>query len=256
MSHSAAITRRAARAEPWTGWVAAGALALALHGAWWWYARNWTTPVASIGSATSARLQWWPPAEPDAAPAQLLWSPVLFALPSEVGFSRSGVGPDAPPRPSLRANRERAVLLDAPAGPAFPLPDYLPSVEDTVRAHVWDWAPTAGGPVFDLAGRTTGFVLRVSWPDGQPALRASGVGLEALAPWLDEKPWEALAYLQFSEQGTVRSVFLEKATASRDRNEALARGLRRLRVDPSERPFACRVLLQYDRVAQAAPESP
>ena len=116
------------------------------------------------------------------------------------------------------------------------------------EAEILTIALAPAEPAFASAGQTTGYVLRVQWVDGPPRLQGAGVNTRDLAPYLEQRPWQATAVLQFDEFGTVRSVFLEEATSSRERNEAVVRALRRLRVAPGDRPAPlARVQLQYDQ---------
>jgi hypothetical protein len=246
-------------APAWPGYLLALALAVGLH-AWWWFesARPWQPDLRPRVPRAAPRLSYLvPKADAPRGDARDAWSPVLFALPSPAGFSPPADRPALMPGTMLRAGSGESVLLDdrAPmrAGPL----DFLPTLRETVAAGSNELDFAADDPAFARAGPTTGFALRVQWVDGPPRLQGPGVNARDLAPYLDQRPWQVTAALQFDAFGAVRSVFLEEPTPSRERNEAVVRVLRRLRVAPGDEasPLA-RVQLQYDQGGQpAAPEA-
>lgn len=259
---SSTAARRTADST-WPGYLVAFAVAAALH-AWWWMesARPWRPDLAPRVLREAPRLSYLglEASRPDPGAADL-WSPVLFALPSSAGFSPRADRVSLSPRNALRAGPGESALLDEGALPTAPAPGFLRSLQETVAAlpPPLDLAPEE--PAFASAGQATGYVLRVQWVDGPPHLQGAGVNTRDLAPYLEQRPWQATAVLQFDEFGTVRSVFLEEATSSRERNEAVVRALRRLRVAPGERPAPlARVQLQYDQTglppSAAEPEVP
>lgn len=230
------------------------ALAVALHGAWWFaLARTWH-PHLSPASTTAAPAMVYLPDSASMAEARSLGSPVLFALPSELGFSgRSGHGLDRAPN-ALRAAAGEPVLL-ARTTSATPPPVFLRSLEEVVTSAVPSVVlrPESARTFATPAG-TTGFVLRVYWPDGAPAVRGGLPGAGVLAAVLQDRPWELGAVLEFDALGGVRHVLIEKPTLSRERNEAVARALRAIRIDGGGQESRTRVVVQYDQ--DAGPRAP
>lgn len=234
--------------------VGAFALALALHGLWWFtLARTWHPNLRPESHPTSPALTYLP-ASSAMSEARHLGSPVLFALPSELGFSgRSGQGLDRAPDALRIAAGEPVLLAQAPS--ANPAPVFLRSLEQVVAsAPSRALPPPEAARAFAVPAGTTGFVLRVYWPDGTPAVRGGLPGAGVLAAVLQDRPWELGAVLEFDAQGGVRHVFIEKPTSSRERNEAVSRALRAVRIDSGGRESRSRVVVQYDQ--DAGPRAP
>lgn len=185
-----------------------------------------------------------------------LWSPVLFALPTAAGFSPTWALTPAPVG-ELRGDRTASGLwLDRmPAVPphTLPLRDRTVSEAAAMLAQRWLQLPALEDPFGRVAPTST--VLQIDWPDGAPNLVARSAPVLDPAPGADEKPWEAMATIYFSEAGDARSVFLEQSTATRERNESIVRMLRRLRVAPGPATSA-RVTLFLQRPPQAAARAP
>ena len=231
---------------------AAGALALALHGAWWYFlARPWTVAAPPLRPVDAPGMTLLPSSYVR-SDAHLLGSPVLFALPSVFGFSGQ-VGREVDRAPAvLHAPPRQPVLLERdPAGE--PAPDFLRGLGQTVTGPGVGstWVPPVT-PAFASPAGATGFVVRVYWPDGPPAVQSGLPGAGVLAPLLKDQAWELAAMLIFDAQGGVRHVFIEKTTTSRERTEAVARALRDLRITPAGQESRSRVVVQYDQDAGGA----
>ena len=229
--------------------LAAGVVALALNGAWWYFlARPWSPAVPLAPVAESPRMTYLPGL---AREARALGSPVLFALPSAAGFSG---GLRVPPVPqALRVTGGEPVLLarsSVPASAGHYLPELGQLVTGTNRAPAW--RPGADRVFTALAGSTS-FAVRVYWPDGAPVVRSGLPGAGVLAPVLQDRPWELGALLEFDGQGGVQHVFIEKPTTSRERNDTLVRALRAIRIDNGGQPTRSRVVVQYEQEAGARP---
>lgn len=246
------VTEPRGRIRP--GALAAFGLALLLHAGWWFaWGRSWTLDFTPVPLAEHPRLAYLPPT-PLQAEARLLGSPALFALPHAVGFSGDeNRGRDRAPSALQVAPRDPRLL--ARPGDKPPAPDYLRSLRQTVveTGTELPWTPTATRAFSTPAG-ATGFVVRVYWPDGAPAVRGGLPGAGVLAPVLQDKPWELAAMLVFDEQGGVRNVFIEKPTTSRERNEAITRALRAVRIDSGGQESRARVVVQYDQ--DGGPKAP
>ena len=234
--------------------LAAFALAALLHAIWWYtLARPWTLDLAPTPLTPSPRLTYLPESTARSA-ARLIGSPVLFALPTPVGFSGDDRRSLDRAPAALQGARREPLLLERSATRDAP-PDFLRSLTQTVSVAEEEpaWIPPSTRTFATPAG-ATGFVVRIYWPDGAPAIRGGLPGAGVLAPVLQDRPWELGAMLVFDERGDVRHVFIEKPTPSRDRNEALARALRGIRIDGGGRESRTRVVVQYDQ--DAGPRAP
>lgn len=191
----------------------------------------------SFGHATRpspARYVYWK--EPHAGPGPDTWdsdpralgSPILFALPTEVGFS-------PPPRrrletiPSFQLVGSKTLLLDR-LQPDAAAPSFAARNAADVRFtldHRWSGLTVEADPFEATVG--TGAVLHVEWPDGAPEwVSGLPIVISALST-PGERAWEASAWVHVSEAGDVAGVFLIQPTADRERNEAIVRALRALR---------------------------
>lgn len=189
-----------------------------------------------------------------------LASPVLFALPTAVGFSPSVGGAVFAPPPLLRDRAGSALWLDR-----MPIEEPAravlgertgPEVERVLSSR-WTHLPLLNDPFAQPL--STGAVMQVEWPDGAPPLVGTDPLLLDLPASQDEKPWDAVAYIYFSSAGEARSVFIEQSTASGERNDAIARSLRKLRIERGhEQGVRVKLFLQrpqtlFAREAEAMP---
>lgn len=184
-----------------------------------------------------------------------LWSPVLFALPSEAGFSPARHKRQRNPSPLLSERAPPTLLLDrSPASPAsVVLTERTGAEVARLLAHRWVAIAAPNEPFAQLVPTST--VLNVAWPDGAPEV-TGGLPLSIDPPLAqDEKPWEVMAIVQFAETGEPRSVFLDQTTAGRDRNDSLVRALRLLRIAPG-RAASHRVALFLQRPLLTAVRPP
>jgi hypothetical protein len=156
--------------------------------------------------------------------ARLLHSPVLFSLPTSIGFSGpllAAAGTAEPPvtlppePPRLRTPAEpfaapafgasARTLTDLVAAPR-PLPVPLPD--------------TAEFPA--VAGDAGPDAFTVYWPDrpDQPRESISADGAEA---WAGRNPWDMVLYICFDADGLIRQVMVEKASPYQDVTAAVLR---------------------------------
>ncbi len=165
-----------------------------------------------------------PPASGSTADARLLYSPVLFALPTSIGFSgpmlaAAGSGeppvevPAPPPRirmpdqpfsaPSFGASSRSLVnLVDQPR--PFPAPAPL---------EPEDRSPSATTPVN---------AFTVYWPD-RPEQPRELIPVEASAAWAGRTPWDMVLYVCFDADGLIRQVMVEKPSPYQDVTAAVLR---------------------------------
>ncbi len=226
------------------------ALALLTHGGWFYfYALPWTPETSASVAVAPPRLTYLSAAQRSAIQEErIVGSPVLFALPSPQGFSGKDPAALSHSPSSMRAANPEALLLDRSEVSA-PGPDFLRPLEQTMDQRPSgprDFSGVEPRPAPARPG-STGFAVRVYWPDGAPTVRSGMPGAGLLAPVLKDRPWDLVALLEFDEQGGVRHVFLEKPTPDRERNEFLARTLRGLRIDPAGAQTWARLALQYEQ---------
>lgn len=149
---------------------------------------------------------------PDRPDVRAIWSPVLFSLPTAVGFSRGApsgpvarppLDPPAEPPPLLALRPQTPARTPVPLAPV-PLPAYVPPPPRPP-------AP-AGTTMTPLEGAV-------------PADAGFPVAPEARG----DRAWEAEAQVDFGEDGLPRHAFVESADASSGVRGEIARGLHRWR---------------------------
>ncbi len=231
-------------------WISALVLALLFHGIWWIgltaSAPEYFTPETRI---PQAQVSLWtlPPVElieEAAAEDPLAFrSPVLFALPSPLGFSRPLLIRGAGLRPPIQPPLDISMTLKSPV---FARPD--------------EPAVTGGGPPEDVRVRYEGPSLRPvtrSVFDGfpephEPVLRMEfGEGLREdlfekrpLPERLVEETtasWEVEVFLSTDERGVVNRVLLERRADLERINQELSRSLYAWRVHYGEAPVSGRL---------------
>jgi len=181
------------------------------------------------------------------ADLRALWSPVLFSLPTPMGFSRSVVSGDAALRLPLQQALSTPVLLARPAPPPHAL--LIPSPADVLSGRAAAGPLVPETPVFARAAAVTGqawqILLRGGLADAvwqaQPLPTAPADGSAGV--------WEAGAQLEVSREGVVQHVWLEAPTASSNLNNQLVHALLQWRGTPATNARTGHVLL---RAASAA----
>jgi hypothetical protein len=235
----------------------AALMAAAFMAGWAWLAEaTWTTPPDARTAPHVTRLTHWPDAaEGPGAMAwdrdpRALWSPVLFALPTAVGFSAPRQpGEQAAAAPWLASRDGGGLLLQwLPSAPP-PVPALQPRTRaevDEALANRWTRVPRPGDPF--SSAPVTGAVLHLEWPDGAPDLAGPVPDLLSPPAAPDERGWELAATLYVSERGDVQGVFLEPNNVPRERAEQVVRQLRRIRLNPG-RAQQVRIALMLQRPA-------
>lgn len=236
-------------------WIPFAAISIALHAGWWL--------LVPAGSAMpEPRERAAPPAfayagGTAASGGDLLavWSPVLFSVPTRMGFSAplladvANLTPPQNPNPAAPVLAERGSYQPPAAGPG-PHARLTSSISSLVVRAV-------SAPAFAPRKSSTNILLHILWTDQRGTPRYQSVDVGGADPWTDRKPWEAQAVLELSEQGSVNHVFLEKPTTSKDRNAALVRILSALNMGPHDMARFGRVTVRFEGVASAeAPVEP
>ena len=231
-------------------WLPYALTALALHLVWWYAvpARRATAavpaPARPAFSYLGARHGGVPRAEDEVLS---MWSPVLFSVPTRMGFSapllRDADGLRPPDNPAL------AVPILAARGTYLP-PGMGPGPHDQLVSAMSSLVVrTVAPPAFPPRKAGTNVLLHIIWTDQRGAPRYQSVDVANADPWVDRKPWDAQAFLELDEQGAVTHVFLEKPTPLKDRNAALIRVLAALRMGPDDMARSGRVTVRSEGVA-------
>ena len=160
---------------------------------------------------------------------RVMWSPVLFALPTPMGFSRTPAAGDGHDRPRVQRPSLDPILLLPP--------------QDVNRGMVVSAAPVpafAAGDHFNVDGVTPVF-------DAQPAATQALVvellgelavvqplekPLPAVPPELAADSWGVSAQVDVGREGGVRHVFLDPPSTSTDFNVQLLQMIYRWRFTP------------------------
>ncbi len=182
----------------------------------------------------------------DDAGAQTLWSPILFSLPTPVGFSRlmmEGAGSLRPPL-SAASTAELFFARESPDAPGLravvhePLSNrivqVLGSLASAERApSVFADSEEAFEPYVTIEF-VDGFLEEEFAEASLPNELKSGTG-----------SWEVLAHLDVDEWGHVAHVFLERMTDSDARNNAIIRALHRWKLDRAGEARSGKVVVRF-----------
>jgi hypothetical protein len=248
----------------WAGWVLAAALALAWHAFWglWLRAAPPPAPLRApvVPEVTYAPIQAAPESGgPALADARTLWSPVLFSLPTPMGFSRSALARRIGSQPPLAVPGDTAIFLERPA----PSDERVIRVGESVEALMRESPDRFAFHVPDVPALTptavsTGETVRVELLGGLAGRRFVRMDLPDEPRVRGDTAWEAGAYLEVDGEGRVVHVLLENPSESAKLNGMLVRSMRGWRMESAGRPHSGRVTLRYPGPARLAaqPGSP
>ena len=232
-------------------WFACAAIALGVHLGWFLILPAMPQRAAATVPA-APRVALMPDTLQDVrADVRLVWSPLLFAVPSTRGFSESLLQERIAFAPSAQGSALSPFLAgrsEPPSGAG--LTDGGTSLARVISAAL-STLPLrpADAPAFKARPAETSVVLYIAWTDPSGAVRNVSVDVGPVDPWVDTRPWLAEAMLDIDAAGSVTHVFLEKPTALKDRNAALARILAVLRFDPAP-AHSSRVTVRYEGTYQ------
>lgn len=192
-------------------------------------------PVPPETSYTARSSESRPMEEGD---VRMVWSPVLFSLPSEMGFSRDLLQEKLHSRLTFRQPDEPESFLAVRPAPrrrgAYINPGQL--MVTTRRQKTLRPPSTSGAePIRPPEARRV-FI--------DPELKTRLVGGIVLPPELNQvtdPSWEVHADISISKQGDVRHVFLEQPLEAAAQNLAVIRMLRGLRFNPGTAPIEGRI---------------
>ncbi|MBP7830257.1 MAG: hypothetical protein KA248_10105 [Kiritimatiellae bacterium] len=237
-------------------WAAALLLAAAWHAAWI-VGLGWRkeTPRPAMPSAPNLLFAKLPAGPEVYADPRLVWSPVLFALPSPWGFSRPALEERIVHRPaagrqgSVPRLRERE-QMPPPAGL------YRDGqLEDEVAANLFRVPlPPLGASVFRRPARPPPAVVEYG-PGWSEELLEDGPLPEG---WEEggKAPWEVAAYVEADAAGRVTHVLLEAPSAFPEVNRVLEGALRQWRWKPGEGARSGRVVFRAPGAPPDAKETP
>ena len=157
-------------------------------------------------------------------------SPVVFSLPSAMGFSQELLSNDVKTKLSFLQTVKTEHFLEVDTGPQY-AGEWLAPLD--LRISNREKAPPL--PVIAVDSeplRMTGTRVVLA-----PELKTRLVGGIVLPPELNrsvETPWEVHASISVSEQGSVRHILLEQPLESPERNQQVLRLLYGLRFKPGE----------------------
>ena len=227
-------------------WAAAALAALAWHGLLLGALRPARSPrPRRPPKPPSVRYLPGPHAGASWTDARWLWSPVLFSLPSPVGFSRvrdegeSVRTPLAPPPPAPR-------FRDAPPAPPEDGPAVLPPRTSAAAAH-WNGLLDGAAPAFSPGPRGP-LRLAGAWladdfergPADPPAALAA-------------RAWEARAQIEFDPRGVPERVLVDPPGEDPAFDRELARWLWSWRLKPGRAARDGRLRLVFAPAGEAAP---
>ncbi|HMO04195.1 MAG TPA: hypothetical protein PKC67_01950 [Kiritimatiellia bacterium] len=204
---------------------------LAAHLAWLglaWRPVTVSTPERSVRAAPpGVTFLGDPPAiEPAsyAADARLLYSPVLFALPTAIGFSGpmlAAAGTKQPPV-ELPTPSPRIRDLDQPFA-ASPFGASSRSLVNLIEQPRPFPAPPPREPEDVLPPATIPMnAFTVYWPD-RPEQPREFIPVDAAATWVGRTAWDMVLYVCFDADGLIRQVMVEKPSPYQDVTAAVLR---------------------------------
>ncbi|MCF7848722.1 MAG: hypothetical protein K9M45_07730 [Kiritimatiellales bacterium] len=173
-----------------------------------------------------------------AGDARLVWSPVLFAFPSKMGFSRDLLQERLHTRLSFKQEREEESFLVAEDG-LLVGKDAVPVAKLSLSSARRPGPPLPVSPVEPGGSELSSRRIYMA-PELKSRLKG-GVELSADLNKAGWSAWQALADVTVSEQGTVRHVFLEKPLQPPELNQAVLQTIYRLTFSPAAWPVHGRI---------------
>jgi hypothetical protein len=236
------------------GWI----LAVTMVFVWYMFWGFWLSPVdqaakAGLPIAPSVSFLPGPGTNAMLADARAIWSPAVFSLPSEVGFSRETLTNTIGARPSLEVPGGDAFFL-APPNSAAPESGFrfAPPLEDSVRESLTNLSDRFPEDyVFGGAAATnTGIQVELFSGLDRRHIKAMDVPREDVL--LKDKPWEVTAFVEFNAEGKVSGVFLETKSSFEDVDASLIHALWRWQAEDAKGPVSGRVTFRSPGRPQVA----
>jgi hypothetical protein len=215
------------------GWALAAGAALSLH-LLLFMAVEPSRKGANNRPAVPPSTRYLPASSGDAANAEsdvrTIRSPVLFSLPSAMGFTQELVNNDVRTKKSFLQPVKTEHFLEVDTVPQYTGEQLVP-----LELMISNRKKEPALPVASVVREPPRMVAaRVVLP---PELKSRLVGGIVLPPELNgavETPWEVHASISVSEQGAVKHILLEQPLESPDRNQQVLRLLYGLRFKAGE----------------------
>jgi hypothetical protein len=182
-----------------------------------------------------------------------IWSPVLSALPTPVGFSDFAVSDETGVGPALEVPEGAVRFLERPG---YPSPE--PPLEREASGPSWRVSvamAAAEPPVIEGATWREFDGLRFEVTDGLSREDLEKIEIPGDLSRIDDGIWEVTAWLDFDDAGSVSHVFLEKATEDAERNRDLVRSLYQWKLQPEAAARRGRVKVLHTRRVTAADDA-
>jgi hypothetical protein len=190
-----------------------------------------------------------------AADARAVWSPWIFSLPSEAGFSRGALTNRIGGRPPLEVPGRDALFLAPPsivaAESGF---RFAPDLEDSVREALPNLPDRLSESCIFGDTASTGTGVQVELASGLERTRFRTMDVPQDDVLLKDKPWEVTAFVEFNNEGKVSRVFMEAKSSFDDVDAVLVRSLWRWQVDGAKEPLSGRVTFRSPGRPQVAGE--
>jgi hypothetical protein len=240
------------------GWILATTMTLVWYAFWGF----WLSPIEQVSKAGSSGAptvtflpEPGPGGEEIAADARAIWSPAVFSLPSEVGFSRGALTNGIGGRPPLQGPGSESLFLAPPAGAARESEfRYAPDLEDSVRGALTNLPDRVPEAYVFGATATTGTGVQVELSSGLERRRIRAMDVPPDDVLLKDKPWEVSAFVEFNREGKVSGVFLETKSSFEDVDAWLIHALWRWQVEDAKEPLHGRVMFRSPGRPQLAVE--
>ena len=231
-------------------WFWAVLLAVGWYGLWCWLLR----PAKAVSTAAPLRVPQVSymrvntdgrDGEALTADIRALWSPVLFSIPTPMGFSRSVLTNEVGVRPPLGQSMGFSNFLErsaqaVPASPLVVVPTLNDIVAEAMKSLTLDEAGSS--PVTPVPAK--GEEVQVELLQGLGERTPANMNLPH-HPWIrGDKAWEIVLYVEFGADGIVRQVFIESPTESESLNAAMAQAAWKLRLDKQEAPVSGRIVVR------------
>lgn len=227
--------------------------------AWWTWAEAGRRPRLKP-NPSAPHMAWLAGVPADAAGAwrsdvRAFSSPVLFALPTPLGFSRGALSePGFAPPPGITTTNPLLLELPAPTSLVAQIARTAPgeaAAAARLLARPQDGEPAGpAGP----AGRTSS-ALVVVWQRPGAAAETRIMPVAVGSVWTDSPSWEAVARIDLDPRGWAERVLLEKSSAVTNRNAAVVQLLRTMNFGAAG-PRTGRAAVRYEGAAPAAAAPP
>jgi len=196
------------------------------------------------------------PAEADgvAADPRVVWSPVMFSLPTPFGFSRPILETRMDVRPVSGLLEAEPRLLERPPEASAMSAGRDPQLEDILMAYLFRVSlPPLEAQVFQAGSLPASSKVELM-PEWSGAV-FTAMPLPENWETAGDHPWELTAHLEVDESGRVGHVFLVHPCEYPKINLSVERALRNWQMAPGSAARSGRVLIRAAGPAAASPEA-